>query len=148
MATVVAFDPGLASVGFVAVETDGTAHRLRDLSVFVTSKTSDPKSRPFLRDDRVHRARSIRRWALHCLKLYPPAAFVIEDFGFIQQPYATACLAMGYQAIVDAIDEWWSERWADHDAPSAHEHQGHVEEGRRARQACRPTSESSHHHRA
>lgn len=103
MATIVAIDPGLAYCGLAAVETDGSAHSIIALDVYVTSK-SDPGPPPLLRDDRVHRARHIRRWMSKCMRTYAPRAVVIEDFGFLQQAYSTACLAMAYQACIDAID--------------------------------------------
>lgn len=105
MATIVAIDPGLAHCGLAAIDTDGTDHVVRDLSVCVTEKALQRLAPPMLRDDRVQRARLVRQWMLTCMKLYVPAAIVIEDFGFLQQSYSTACLAMAYQAIVDAIDE-------------------------------------------
>ncbi len=105
MATVVSIDPGLAYCGLAAVDTDGTAHKLISLDVCVTSKCDEKRPAPWLRDDRVHRAREIREWLTRCLQLYAPAAIVIEDFGFLQQAYSTACLAMAYQSIIDAIDQ-------------------------------------------
>jgi hypothetical protein len=107
MATVVAIDPGLASAGLVAVDTDGTAHRLLGTSVCVTTRGA-LRPVPELRDDRVHRAREVREWTARCLKLYAPAAIVIEDLAFLRQSYSTACLALAYQAIVDSIDAWSS----------------------------------------
>lgn len=106
MATVLSIDPGLAHSACAAIDTDGVAHTLRGLSVCVTSKCDAPRKPPLLRDDRVHRAREVRDWMRQCLKVYAPRAIVIEDFGFLQQAYSTACLAMAYQATIDSIDEY------------------------------------------
>jgi Holliday junction resolvasome RuvABC endonuclease subunit len=104
MRCVVAIDPGLASCGLVSVMTDGTQHVLSDVSVCVTSKS--PHVLDGVRDNRVVRAREVRHWLRNALMGQRPVAVVLEDFGFIQQAHATACLAMAYMAIVDVVDSW------------------------------------------
>lgn len=104
MRSIVAIDPGLASCGLVNVMTDGTQHMLTDWGVCVTSKS--PHVIDGVRDNRVVRAREVRHWLRNSLMGARPVAVVLEDFGFIQQAHATACLAMAYMAIVDVVDAW------------------------------------------
>lgn len=95
-ATVVAIDPGMATLGLVGVETDTMEHRLVCGRYFETPARVGTS---WQRDGRVWRSRDVRAFVREEIRRLQPHAVVMEEFGFLQGQHSTACLAMAYAAI-------------------------------------------------
>lgn len=95
-------DPGLATFGAVAIDTNGFDHVCRRADVF----RSEPLARKLnaeLADDRVRRARELTRWLSVWLDM-DPVAVAAEAMSFPRGAHAIVAISLAWGVIVSELE--------------------------------------------
>ena len=103
MTRIVSLDPGLATFGLVAIETNGIEHRCRGVDVF----TSEPHARQLnsaMADDRVRRTRELQRWLASWLDHVQPSAIAAESMSFPRGAHAIVSISLGWGVLCSELE--------------------------------------------
>lgn len=135
MTRIVALDPGLATFGLVAFDTDGTRHRCVAADVF-SSKPYTHRLGHEMADDRVRRCRELQRWLAPHLR--EAAVVAAEAMSFPRGAHAITCISLAWGVLVSELEAnalplvtAFPTIWRKHLVRSGKEHAAHVEAVRR-----------------
>lgn len=99
---VIAFDPGLATFGAVAIDTNGYDHTCRRADVF-RSESLARKMNSELADDRVRRVRELSRWMSVWLDM-DPVAVAAEAMSFPRGAHAIVAISLAWGVLVAELE--------------------------------------------